>query len=60
MAGIPATARADLGVLVPAYFYPATGGPGGSGDGWAAMTAAAGQIPVTAIFNPNSGHRTPV
>jgi hypothetical protein len=53
--GSPAPARADLGALVPAYFYPGTGGPGGVGDGWAAMAAAASQIPVTAILNPNSG-----
>ena len=45
----------SMGVLVPSYFYPGTGGPGGTGDGWAAMTAAAGTIPVTAIFNPDSG-----
>ncbi len=55
MAGIPATARADLGLLVPAYFYPTTGGPGGVGDGWAAMAAAANQVNVTAIFDPASG-----
>jgi Spherulation-specific family 4/PEP-CTERM motif len=48
-------AAGSVGVLVPAYFYPGTGGPGGVGDGWAAMAAAAPQIPVTAIFNPNSG-----
>ena len=42
-------------VLVPAYFYPGTGGPGGVGDGWSAMAAAASQISVTAIFNPDSG-----
>jgi hypothetical protein len=48
--------RADsVGVIVPAYFYPGTGGPGGVGDGWAAMAAAAGQIPITAVFNPDSG-----
>jgi hypothetical protein len=42
-------------LLVPAYFYPGTGGPGGTGDGWAAMATAAGQVPLTAILNPNSG-----
>lgn len=53
---IPAVVHAGvIGALVPAYFYPGTGGPGGAGDGWASMTAAAGQIPLTAIFNPNSG-----
>jgi hypothetical protein len=49
------TQAGPVSALVPAYFYPGTGGPGGSGDGWAAMTAAAGQVGVTAIFNPNSG-----
>src|SRR5271165_5189444 len=59
LAGIvvsPAPVEAgSMGVLVPAYFYPGTGGPGGVGDGWAAMAAAAAKIPVTAIFNPDSG-----
>jgi hypothetical protein len=54
--GSPAPVRAGgIGVLVPAYFYPGTGGPGGVGDGWAAMAAQAGNVPITAIFNPNSG-----
>lgn len=44
-----------VGILVPAYFYPGTGGPGGVGDGWAAMDSAASQVPITAILNPNSG-----
>jgi hypothetical protein len=44
-----------MGIIVPAYFYPGTGGPGGVGDGWAAMAAAAGQVPITAVFNPDSG-----
>jgi len=47
-----------LGTIVPAYFYPGTGGPGGAGDGWAAMAAAAAEIPLIAIFNPNSGPLT--
>lgn len=52
----PRACRAQgLGVIVPAYFYPGSGGPGGTGDGWAAMAAAATQIPVTAVFNPDSG-----
>lgn len=45
----------SLGITVPAYFYPGSGGPDGVGDGWAAMTAAAGKTPITAIFNPDSG-----
>ncbi len=53
--GSPAAARADVGILVPSYFYPGTGGPGGSGDGWAAMTAAASKVQITAVLNPNSG-----
>ena len=54
--GHPATVAAgEMRVLVPAYFYPGTGGPGGVGDGWSAMAAAASQISVTAIFNPDSG-----
>jgi hypothetical protein len=50
-----ASSGASVGVIVPSYFYPGTGGPGGVGDGWAAMTAAAAQIPVIAVLNPNSG-----
>jgi Spherulation-specific family 4 len=56
MAGVPDSARAGgVGILVPAYFYPGTGGPGGVGNGWAAMAAAASEVPITAIFNPDSG-----
>ena len=44
-----------VGTIVPSYFYPGTGGPGGVGDGWAAMAAAATEIPLTAILNPDSG-----
>jgi hypothetical protein len=46
---------AALGIIVPSYFYPGTGGPGGVGDGWAAMGMAAGQVSLTAILNPDSG-----
>ncbi len=54
--GSTTSARAGgIGVIVPAYFYPGTGGPGGVGDGWAAMAAAASQVPITAILNPDSG-----
>ncbi len=55
MAGVPTAARADLGVIVPSYVYPGTGGPGAVGDGWAAMDAAASQVHLTAILNPASG-----
>jgi hypothetical protein len=44
-----------VGIIVPAYFAPGSGGPGGAGDGWAAMAAAASQVRITAIFDPNSG-----
>jgi Spherulation-specific family 4 len=53
--GSPSVYADNIGVLVPAYFYPGTGGTGGVGDGWAAMASAAGTISVTAIFNPDSG-----
>ncbi len=54
--GSPTSAEAGkLETLVPAYFYPGTGGAGGVGDGWAQMATAAQQIGVTAILNPNSG-----
>ncbi len=45
----------NVGLIVPSYFYPGSGGPGGTGDGWAAMTAAASQVQITAILNPDSG-----
>lgn len=53
----PVSARAGMvvGLLVPAYFYPGTGGAGGVGDGWAQMATASATVPVTAIFNPDSG-----
>lgn len=54
MSGAPARAG-GVGVIVPSYFYPGTGGPGGLGDGWAAMAAAAAEIPVIAVLNPDSG-----
>ncbi len=54
MAALPALCSADA-LIVPAYFYPGAGGPGGVGNGWAALTTAAAEVPLTAIFNPNSG-----
>jgi hypothetical protein len=54
--GSPSLVRGDLErIIVPSYFYPGSGGPGGVGDGWAAMTAAASQVPITAIVNPSNG-----
>jgi len=53
--GSPTPARADLGTLVPAYFYPSFNGSGDVVGDWARMATAASQIPVTAIFNPDSG-----
>ena len=54
--GTPAAVRGgSMGILVPAYFYPGTGGTDGYTDGWAEMTAAAATVPITAIFNPDSG-----
>src|SRR5450432_513991 len=46
-------AAGTVGVIVPAYFNPAT-----DPSDWAAMTAAAAEIPLTAILNPNSGPGT--
>lgn len=47
-------ANADLGMLVPAYFYPILGSP------WPQLNAAAGRIPLIAIANPGSGPGTAV
>ena len=52
---MPVSCQADTGIIVPAYFYPGTGGPGGVGDGWAAMDTAAAKVPLIAILNPDSG-----
>ena len=52
---IPAPSAASAGptqILVPAYFYPTT-----SND-WNRMDAAARQVSLTAILNPNSGPGT--
>jgi hypothetical protein len=56
----PGVPQAAPILLVPAYFYPGTGGPGGVGDGWAAMTQAATDgASVVAILNPNGGPSPP-
>jgi hypothetical protein len=44
-----------MSILVPAYFYPGTGGTEGHTDGWTQRTASAGKVQITAIFNPDSG-----
>jgi hypothetical protein len=51
LAARPAAAG-SLQALVPAYFYPINGDPN---NGWNRMDAAAGQIKLTAILNPDSG-----
>lgn len=38
-----------LEIVVPAYFYPGQNSP------WARMTAAADDVPITAIMNPGNG-----
>ncbi len=53
--GLLSVSAANIGVLVPACFFPGTGGPGGVGDGWASMASAGSTISVTAILNPESG-----
>jgi hypothetical protein len=45
----------DIGILVPAYFRPGTGGTEGYTDGWAKMAASARNAEITAIFNPDGG-----
>src|SRR5205809_3615880 len=48
--GLVAAFRASgLGVLVPAYFYPAPG------SAWDALNLAAQRVPLTAIMNPSNG-----
>src|SRR6185369_11580988 len=41
-----------LGVLVPAYFDPATG------SAWDSLNQAAQRVPLIAIMNPNNGPST--
>lgn len=38
-----------LEIVVPAYFYPSPNSP------WEPMTAAADDVPITAIMNPGNG-----
>jgi hypothetical protein len=48
-----AAGAAPLGIMVPAYFYP------GSGGGlWNALNTAAPRVPLVAIMNPGSGPGT--
>jgi hypothetical protein len=39
----------EMGILVPAYFYPSPGGV------WSRLRESASRVPVTAILNPASG-----
>ncbi len=51
--GLVAAFRASgLGVLVPAYFYPA------QGSAWDSLNLAAQRVPLIAIMNPNNGPST--
>jgi len=43
------THSAPLGIMVPAYFYPSTGGY------WISLNSAASRVPLVAIMNPDSG-----
>ena len=43
-----------LGILVPAYFSPTSGGY------WSALNQAADRVPLIAIMNPNNGPSTSV
>jgi len=46
-----------VNILLPAYFYPFSNL---NQSFWDEMTAAAGQVGITAIVNPNSGPGTSV
>jgi hypothetical protein len=50
---ITVTNPVPMRVLVPAYFYPDSGG-----SDWDRLDAAAGRVPLTAIVNPNDGPDT--
>ena len=43
-----------LGILVPAYFSPTSGGY------WSALNQAADRVPLIAIMNPNNGPSTSI
>src|SRR3954469_12208672 len=50
LSGKPTILRAaTLEIVVPAYFYPS------AGSDWNELTAAADDVPVTAIMNPFNG-----
>jgi hypothetical protein len=49
--GLLVAAENTPSLLVPAYFYPV----GSGATDWARLTAAAGQVSITAIINPDSG-----
>jgi hypothetical protein len=49
MSSYERAASSEMGLLVPAYFYPREGSP------WTALAEAAARAPITAILNPASG-----
>lgn len=51
--GLGSATAADLRLLVPLYAYPAWYAP--AAYIWDDVAAAASQVPITAIINPNSG-----
>jgi hypothetical protein len=57
---VSSSAQGSLTAVVPAYFYPGTGGTQGFANGWDQLDAAAPAIPVQAIVNPASGPGTVV
>lgn len=49
IASAPAAFSAKIGIIVPAYIYPGTTGE------WQKLAEAAKEVPLTVVFNPNSG-----
>lgn len=53
--GASAGGAVAVDIVVPAYFFPSSGG-----SDWDRLDTAAAQVPITAIMNPNSGPGTGV
>lgn len=53
LSSLSAAPTSGLGLLVPAYFYPSWWDP--AVNLWDDLADAAGQVPLVAIMNPNSG-----